>query len=98
MMRRHGAPRTLLQDPPAPDRPQRCSFQGVDGTARRLARERQARHRVHAEPLQERVRAVLGGEPAWKEVEKRIRVFQPERRTALTEYFGVVATAVLKRS
>jgi len=52
----------------------------------------------HIKPLQERVRAVLGGEPAWKEVEKRIRVFQPERRTALTEYFGVVATAVLKRS
>lgn len=52
----------------------------------------------HIKPLQERVRAVLGGEPAWKEVEQRIRVFQPERRTTLTEYFGVVATAVLKRS
>src|ERR1051325_3045788 len=52
----------------------------------------------HIKPLQERVRSVLGGEPAWKEVEKRIRVFQPERRTAPTEYFGLIATAVLKRS
>lgn len=52
----------------------------------------------HIKPLQDRVRAVLGGEPGWKEVEKRIRVFQPERRTAPTEHFGVVATAVLKRS
>jgi predicted DNA-binding transcriptional regulator YafY len=51
----------------------------------------------HIKPLQERVRSVLGGEPAWKEVEKRIRVFQPERRTAPTEFFGIVATAVLKR-
>src|ERR1044071_1430509 len=52
----------------------------------------------HLKPLQERVRALLGGEPAWKEVEKRIRVFQPERRSTLTEFFGVVATAVLRRS
>jgi predicted DNA-binding transcriptional regulator YafY len=52
----------------------------------------------HIKPLQERVRSVLGGEPAWKEVERRIRVFQPERRTALAEYFGIVATAVLRRS
>ena len=52
----------------------------------------------HIRPLQDRVRAVLGGEPAWKEVEKRIRVFQPERRTAPTEYFGIIATGVLRRS
>jgi predicted DNA-binding transcriptional regulator YafY len=52
----------------------------------------------HIKPLQDRVRAVLGGEPAWKEVEKRIRVFQPERRSTSTEFFGVVATAVLRRS
>jgi predicted DNA-binding transcriptional regulator YafY len=52
----------------------------------------------HIKPLQDRVRAVLGGEPAWKEVEKRIRVFQPERRTAPTEYFGIIATGVLRRS
>ena len=52
----------------------------------------------HIGPLQERLRAILGGEPAWKDIEKRIRVFQPERRTAPPEHFGVIATAVLKRS
>jgi predicted DNA-binding transcriptional regulator YafY len=52
----------------------------------------------HIAPLQARLRAILGGEPAWKDIEKRLRVFQPERRTAPTEYFGIVATAVLKRS
>jgi predicted DNA-binding transcriptional regulator YafY len=52
----------------------------------------------HIKPLQDRVRAVLGGEPGWKEVEKRIRVFQPERRTTPTEYFGIIATGVLRRS
>ena len=51
----------------------------------------------HLAPLQARLRAILGGEPAWKDIEKRIRVFQPERRSARTEHFGVVATAVLKR-
>ena len=52
----------------------------------------------HIKPLQERLRAVLGGEPAWKDVEKRIRVFQPERRIAFAEYFSVVAKAVLTRT
>ena len=52
----------------------------------------------HVGPLQERLRAILGGEPAWKDIEKRIRVFQPERRGAPAEHFGVVATAVLKRA
>ena len=52
----------------------------------------------HVAPLQARLRAVLGGEPAWKDIEKRIRVFQPGRRKAPSEHFGVVATAVLKRS
>lgn len=52
----------------------------------------------HVAPLQARLRAILGGEPAWKDIEKRIRIFQPERRTAPTEHFGVIATAVLKRS
>ncbi len=60
----------------------------------------------HIKPLQDRVRAVLGGEPGWKEVEKRIRVFQPERRVFPHQEnaaenaacFGVVASAVLKRS
>src|SRR3989442_8148933 len=52
----------------------------------------------HVGPLQERLRAILGGEPAWKDIEKRIRIFQPERRSALAERAGVVAAAVLRRS
>jgi predicted DNA-binding transcriptional regulator YafY len=52
----------------------------------------------HVAPLQARLRAILGGEPAWKDIEKRIRIFQPERRGSPSRYFGVVATAVLKRS
>ncbi|HEX6318008.1 MAG TPA: YafY family protein [Burkholderiales bacterium] len=51
----------------------------------------------HVGPLQERLRALLGGEPAWKDIEKRIRVFQPGRRLSREEFFGVVATAVLRR-
>jgi predicted DNA-binding transcriptional regulator YafY len=52
----------------------------------------------HIKPLQDRLRAVLGGEPAWKDVEKRIRVFQPERRSAPSQHFEVIAKAVLTRS
>jgi predicted DNA-binding transcriptional regulator YafY len=52
----------------------------------------------HIAPLQARLRAILGGEPAWKDIEKRLRVFQPERRTTPAEQFGVIATAVLKRA
>src|SRR2546422_9634639 len=52
----------------------------------------------HVGPLQERLRAILGGEPAWKDIEKRIRIFQPERRDGPAEHFGVVAAAVLRRS
>ena len=56
----------------------------------------------HVAPLQERLRAILGGEPAWKDIEKRIRIFQPERRSAPAEHagahFGLVAAAVLTRS
>jgi predicted DNA-binding transcriptional regulator YafY len=52
----------------------------------------------HIKPLQERLRAVLGGEPAWKDIQKRIRVFQPERRTAPAEHFGLIAASVLKRA
>jgi predicted DNA-binding transcriptional regulator YafY len=52
----------------------------------------------HIKPLQERLRALLGGEPAWKDIEKRIRVFQPERRTSSTEFFDVIAKAVLTRT
>jgi predicted DNA-binding transcriptional regulator YafY len=51
----------------------------------------------HVGPLQERLRAILGGEPAWKDIEQRIRIFQPERRAPKEEFFGVVATAVLRR-
>jgi predicted DNA-binding transcriptional regulator YafY len=51
------------------------------------------------EPLRERLRAILGsGDHSWEEVEKRIRIFQPERRTASTGYFSTIAAAVLKRS
>jgi predicted DNA-binding transcriptional regulator YafY len=56
----------------------------------------------HVGPLQERLRAILGGEPAWKDIRKRIRIFQPERRDAQAghagAHFGTVAAAVLKRS
>jgi predicted DNA-binding transcriptional regulator YafY len=62
----------------------------------------------HVGPLQERLRAIVGGEPAWKDIEKRIRVFQPERRTssgkeaasgkAAGAHFGLIAAAVLRRS
>jgi len=52
----------------------------------------------HVAPLQERLRAILGGEPAWKDIEKRIRIFQPERRSAPAEHFGIAAAAVLRRS
>src|SRR5437879_11021523 len=56
----------------------------------------------HVGPLRERLRAILGGEPGWKDIEKRIRIFQPERRSAPAEpagaHFGVVAAAVIRRS
>ena len=55
----------------------------------------------HVGPLQERLRAIVGGEPAWRDVEKRLRVFQPERRSGVgkhsVSHFGVAATAVLRR-
>ncbi len=51
------------------------------------------------EPLRERLRAILGsGDHSWQEVEKRIRIFQPERRAASTTHFSAIATAVLRRS
>lgn len=58
------------------------------------------------EPLRERLRTILGsGDHSWQEVEKRIRIFQPERRAAGTEHradagrnFSVIAAAVLKRA
>ena len=51
----------------------------------------------HVGPLQARLRAILGGEPAWKDIEQRIRVFQPDRRSSPSAFFGVVATSVLRR-
>jgi predicted DNA-binding transcriptional regulator YafY len=51
------------------------------------------------EPLRERLRAILGtGDHSWEEVERRIRIFQPERRAGDPKHFGVVATAVLRRA
>jgi predicted DNA-binding transcriptional regulator YafY len=49
--------------------------------------------------LIERLRAILGsGDHSWKEVEKRIRIFQPERREGDAAWFSVIAAALLKRS
>jgi predicted DNA-binding transcriptional regulator YafY len=55
------------------------------------------------ESLRERLREVLGsGDHSWQEVEKRIRIFQPERRAGdkmgRLGHFPVVAAAVLKRA
>src|SRR5205823_1171970 len=48
------------------------------------------------EPLRERLRAILGsGDHSWEEVEKRIRIFQPERRAGDPQHFGVIAAAEL---
>ena len=53
----------------------------------------------HVRPLRQRLQGILGtGEHAWRDVEKRIRVFQPERRESRGEFFGIVAKAVLRRS
>src|SRR5436190_11495550 len=49
--------------------------------------------------LRERLRGILGsGDHSWQEVERRIRIFQPERRAGDTRHFSVIAAAVLKRS
>ena len=51
------------------------------------------------EPLRDRLRSILGaGDHSWEEVEKRIRIFQPERREASPQHFSVIAAAVLKRA
>jgi predicted DNA-binding transcriptional regulator YafY len=53
----------------------------------------------HVGPLRARLQGILGtGEHAWRDVERRIRVFQPERRQFKSEFFGVVAKAVLGRA
>ncbi len=51
----------------------------------------------HVGPLQERLRAILGGEPAWKDIAKRLKVFQPERRSSTTTLFPSIAKSVLTR-
>jgi predicted DNA-binding transcriptional regulator YafY len=53
----------------------------------------------HVGPLRERLQGILGtGEHTWRDVEKRIRVFQPERRGSRGEHFGTIAKAVLGRA
>ena len=52
----------------------------------------------HVGPLQARLRAILGGEPAWQDIENRLRVFQPEKRSSKEKFFGQIAKAVLTRS
>jgi predicted DNA-binding transcriptional regulator YafY len=48
--------------------------------------------------LVSRLREVAGGEDHdWKEIEKRIRIFQPERRQGDPAPFPIVAAALLKR-
>ena len=49
--------------------------------------------------LVERLRAILGsGDHSWKEVEQRIRIFEPERREGNAAWFSVIAAALLRRS
>jgi predicted DNA-binding transcriptional regulator YafY len=49
-------------------------------------------------PLVERLRTVVErGDHSWEEVEKRVRIFQPERRTSNPVHFGTVAAGTLNR-
>ena len=49
-------------------------------------------------PLVERLRGILGsGDHSWNEIEKRIRIFKPERREAKAAHFSTLAAALLKR-
>ena len=51
------------------------------------------------EPLRDRLRGILGsGDHSWEEVEKRIRIFQVERRAGDPKHFSTIAAAVLKRA
>jgi predicted DNA-binding transcriptional regulator YafY len=50
-------------------------------------------------PLVQRLRGILGsGDHSWREVEKRIRIFQPGRRESKAAHFSIVAAALLKRA
>lgn len=49
-------------------------------------------------PLVERLQAILGSDDhSWRDVQKRIRIFQPGRRKPRAEHFSTIASAVLKR-
>jgi predicted DNA-binding transcriptional regulator YafY len=49
--------------------------------------------------LVERLNSILGrGDHSWQEIQKRIRIFQPERRERDAAWFSVIAAALLKRS
>src|SRR6266513_2524306 len=49
-------------------------------------------------PLIERLRTILGkGDHSWAEIEKRIGIFQPERREGQSAFFSVIAAALLRR-
>jgi predicted DNA-binding transcriptional regulator YafY len=53
----------------------------------------------HAAALIKRLRGILGsGDHSWQEVERRIRIFQPEHREGDSEWFSLIAAALLKRS
>lgn len=46
----------------------------------------------------ERLRAIAEeGDHSWQEIEKRIRLFHPERRTSDPAHFGILAAGLLKR-
>ena len=48
--------------------------------------------------LLERLRSVVGrGDHSWAEIEKRVRIFQPERRVGDSAHFGTVAAGTLQR-
>ena len=51
----------------------------------------------HIAPLQGRLHAILGGEPAWKDIATRIRIFKPERRESQAAHFSIIAGALLRR-
>ena len=54
---------------------------------------------VEVESLRAHLRKTLGSaDHSWQEVEKRIRIFQPERRAGEVAYFSMAAAAVLKRA
>jgi predicted DNA-binding transcriptional regulator YafY len=45
-----------------------------------------------------RLRALVGkGDHSWEEIEQRVRIFQPERRTSNPAHFSTAAAATLKR-